>query len=253
MNNLIWSFSPWVAFLVGVRFGSVYWGAAIGIAVALVVLVRAISRHSVHLFDVIGVAYFGGLLALLAAMHPADIATWGRYAQAVAHGSLTVIVFGSILIGRPFTEPYARGAGAGEGLALEALPRTEPPDLGRLRPRLPRRHGVPRPGRSAGLPAVPLEARRTLRSPAPRLHVHPEAGGIGWRRVAGELTPEPRAKSLSSWQIRHRQQERGDPRWPSTASSTTGHAGRQKGTDVPGSGQPGGYSLGVYLQCRSPS
>ena len=108
MNNLIWSFSPWVAFLVGVRFGSVYWGAAIGIAVALVVLVRAISRHSVHLFDVIGVVYFGGLLALLAAIHPADIATWGRYAQAVAHGSLTVIVFGSILIGRPFTEPYAR-------------------------------------------------------------------------------------------------------------------------------------------------
>ena len=108
MNNLIWSFSPWVAFLVGVRFGSVYWGAAIGIAVALVVLVRAISRHSVHLFDVIGVVYFGGLLALLAAIHPADIAPWGRYAQAVAHGSLTVIVFGSILIGRPFTEPYAR-------------------------------------------------------------------------------------------------------------------------------------------------
>ena len=253
MNNLIWSFSPWVAFLVGVRFGSVYWGAAIGIAVALVVLVRAISRHSVHLFDVIGVVYFGGLLALLAAMHPADIATWGRYAQAVAHGSLTVIVFGSILIGRPFTEPYAR----------EQAPATvwHSKPFHELNRRISAVFGLAflvgtaslRPGRSAGLPAVPLEARRPLRSPAPRLHVHPEAGGTGWRRVAGELTPEPRAKSLSSWQIRHRQQERGDPRWPSTASSTTGHAGRQKGTDVPGSGQPGGYSLGVYLQCRSPS
>ena len=108
MNNLIWSFSPWVAFLVGVRFGSVYWGAAIGLAVALVVLVRAISRHKVHLFDVVGAVYFGGLLLLLAALHPSDIGTWGRYAQAVAHGSLTLIVFGSILIGRPFTEPYAR-------------------------------------------------------------------------------------------------------------------------------------------------
>lgn len=108
MNNLIWSFSPWVAFLLGVRIGGVYWGAAIGLAVAVVVLVRAMGRHHVHLFDVIGTAYFGGLLAVLAAIHPGDIATWGRYAQAVAHGSLTLIVFGSILIGKPFTEAYAR-------------------------------------------------------------------------------------------------------------------------------------------------
>jgi hypothetical protein len=108
MKNLMWSFSPWVAFLLGVCVGGVYWGAAIGLAVALVVLVRAITRHSTHMFDVIGTVYFGGLLVLLAAIHPSDIATWGRYAQAVAHGSLTLIVFGSILVGKPFTEPYAR-------------------------------------------------------------------------------------------------------------------------------------------------
>ena len=42
MKNLIWSFSPWVAFLLGVRIGGVYWGAGIGLAVALVVLVRAL-------------------------------------------------------------------------------------------------------------------------------------------------------------------------------------------------------------------
>jgi hypothetical protein len=108
MKNLMWSFSPWVAFLLGVRVGGVYWGAAIGLAVALVVLVRAITRHSTHMFDVIGTVYFGGLLVLLAAIHPSDIATWGRYAQAVAHGSLTLIVFGSILVGKPFTEPYGR-------------------------------------------------------------------------------------------------------------------------------------------------
>jgi hypothetical protein len=105
---LIWSFSPWVAFLLGVRIGGVYWGAAIGLAVALVVLVRAIGRHRTHMFDVIGVVYFGGPLVLLAAIHPSDIDTWGRYAQAVAHGSLTLIVFGSILIRKPFTEAYAR-------------------------------------------------------------------------------------------------------------------------------------------------
>ncbi len=108
MTDLIWSFAPWVAFLLGVRLGDVYWGAAVGVVVAVVVLLRAISRHKVHLFDVVGVVYFGGMLFLLAILHPSDIATWGRYAQGVAHGSLTLIVFGSILINHPFTEPYAR-------------------------------------------------------------------------------------------------------------------------------------------------
>ena len=78
--------------------GDVYWGAGVGVGVAIVVLVRAIARHKVHQFDVIGVVYFAGVLILLAALHPSDITTWGRYAQGVAHGSLTLIVFGSILM-----------------------------------------------------------------------------------------------------------------------------------------------------------
>jgi hypothetical protein len=108
MGDLIWSFSPWIAFIVSVRFGSVYWAAAAGIAVAAVVLVRAISRDRVHMFDVIGLVFFSGLLILVAAIQPSDISTWGRYAQAVAHGTLCLIVFGSVLIDKPFTEPYAR-------------------------------------------------------------------------------------------------------------------------------------------------
>jgi hypothetical protein len=108
MTGLIWSFAPWVAFLLGVRIEDVYWGAGAGIVVAAIVLGRATALHKVHLFDVIGVVYFGGMLALLGALHPSDIDTWGRYGQAVAHGSLTLIVFASILINRPFTEPYAR-------------------------------------------------------------------------------------------------------------------------------------------------
>ena len=108
MTELIWSFSPWVAFLMGVRVGNVYWGAGVAAVVAIVVLARALSRHKAHLFDVIGVVYFVGLLALLAILHPGDVSTWGRYAQAVAHGSLMLIVFGSVLIGHPFTEGYAR-------------------------------------------------------------------------------------------------------------------------------------------------
>src|SRR5579862_4756886 len=84
MTELIWSFAPWVAFLLGVRVGNVYWGAGIGAAVAIVVLTRALSRHRAHLFDYVGVIYFVGMLTVLAIVHPDDIGTWGRYAQAVA-------------------------------------------------------------------------------------------------------------------------------------------------------------------------
>jgi hypothetical protein len=108
MTQRIWSFAPWAAFLMAVRVGNVYWGAGVAAVAAIAVLARAVSRHQAHLFDYVGVVYFGGMLALLAIIQPGDISAWGRYAQAVAHGSLTVIVFLSVLIGRPFTESYAR-------------------------------------------------------------------------------------------------------------------------------------------------
>jgi hypothetical protein len=108
MTDMIWSFSPWVVFLTTVRFGGVYWAASAAGVVAIVVLTRALSLKKAHLFDYVGVIYFIGLLSLLAALHPSDIGTWGRYAQAVAHGSLCVIVFASVLVNHPFTEPYAR-------------------------------------------------------------------------------------------------------------------------------------------------
>ena len=108
MTDMLWSFAPWGVFLTVVRFGGVYWGASAAAIVAIVVLTRALSLKKAHLFDYVGAAYFIGLLSLLAALHPSDIGTWGRYAQAVAHGSLCVIVFASVLFNHPFTEPYAR-------------------------------------------------------------------------------------------------------------------------------------------------
>ncbi len=107
MTELVWSFSPWVAFLIGSRI-SVWVGIGAGLAVAAVVLLRAISRHSVHMLDVASATYFSALAILLALLQPSNLDTWGRYAQAGAHGMLTILVFGSILIGRPFTEAYAR-------------------------------------------------------------------------------------------------------------------------------------------------
>ncbi len=62
MTDLIWSFSPWVSFLLGVRVGNVYSGAGLGAVVAIVVLARAISRGKTHMFDYVGVVYFAARL-----------------------------------------------------------------------------------------------------------------------------------------------------------------------------------------------
>jgi hypothetical protein len=107
MTELFWSFSPWAIFLLGSRV-SVWCGIGLGVTAAVVVLVRASARHSVRMLDVASTVYFAGLGLLLAALQPADLDTWGRFAQAGAHASLTLLVFGSVLIGRPFTESYAR-------------------------------------------------------------------------------------------------------------------------------------------------
>lgn len=108
MTDLIWSFSPWLAFLLGTRVTSLYGAVVAGIAVAAVVAARAVARRRFHLLDAAGLCYFTALGAILFIVHPAHLDYWSRYAQAGSHTALTLIVFGSILIGHPFTESYAR-------------------------------------------------------------------------------------------------------------------------------------------------
>lgn len=108
MTDLIWSFAPWMVFLLANRVTSFY-GAVVAAVIAVgVVLARAISRRRLHLLDLASMVYFLALGAVLGAVHPGHIDLWARYAQAGSHTALTVIVFGSVLIGRPFTESYAR-------------------------------------------------------------------------------------------------------------------------------------------------
>jgi hypothetical protein len=108
MGDLIWSFSPWVLFLLATRFTSLSGAIALGLVAALVVAARAIGHHRLHLLDVASVLYFTGLGLALEIIHPVSVTYWSRYAQAGAHAFLTLIVLGSVVIGRPFTESYAR-------------------------------------------------------------------------------------------------------------------------------------------------
>jgi hypothetical protein len=78
MTDLIWSFSPWMTFLVATRFTNLYGGLIAGGLVALVVFGRAVARKKVHMLDVASLVYFLSLAAALAVVHPGDIDTWGR-------------------------------------------------------------------------------------------------------------------------------------------------------------------------------
>jgi hypothetical protein len=108
MTDLIWSFAPWLVFLLASRVTSLYGAAAAGAVAAVVVLSRAIGQRRVHMLDVASAVYFVALGAVLIVVRPGHLDDWARYAQAGSPLALTVLVFGSIVLGRPFTESYAR-------------------------------------------------------------------------------------------------------------------------------------------------
>ena len=108
MTDLVWSFAPWLVFLLASRVTSLYGAVAAGVVAAAVVLMRAVGRRRVHMLDVASTVYFVAFGAALIVLRPGHLDYWGRYAQAGSHIALTILVFGSILAGRPFTEAYAR-------------------------------------------------------------------------------------------------------------------------------------------------
>jgi hypothetical protein len=108
LTDLIWSFAPWFVFLFASRFTTFSGAVALGFLTSVVVLTRATTKHRAHMLDWAGLCYFAALALILAITHPGHIETWSRYAQFGSHMVLTILVFGSVLVGRPFTESYAR-------------------------------------------------------------------------------------------------------------------------------------------------
>ena len=115
MTEMMWSLLPWVTFMTATPLVNLWAGLVAGGLVAVVVLGRAVARKKVHMLEVAGIASFVALVAALLAVRPGDIGTWATYSQAGAHGLLTVLVLGSVLMGRPFTE------------SLPPVPRRPPP------------------------------------------------------------------------------------------------------------------------------
>ena len=99
---------PLVRLLLAYRLTSVTEAVVAGVLAAMVVFGRALVDHRIHLLDVAGLLYFLGLGTALVLVKPTDVDAWGRYVQLGSHILLTLVVFGSILVGHPFTEAYAR-------------------------------------------------------------------------------------------------------------------------------------------------
>jgi threonine/homoserine/homoserine lactone efflux protein len=106
--ELVWSFAPWLVFLLVGRFATLEDAVACAVAAAIIVMGRALLHQHVHLLDVASIVYFVGLLIVVLAADTSAQGDISNYAQAGAHIALTIIVAGSILIGHPFTESYAR-------------------------------------------------------------------------------------------------------------------------------------------------
>jgi len=106
--ELIWSFAPWLVFIVLETTTSLRDAAACALVVAVIVIIRALIHHHLHLLDVASFVYFVALVLVVEIADRSADTDIGHYAQAGAHIALTFIVFGSVLIGHPFTESYAR-------------------------------------------------------------------------------------------------------------------------------------------------
>jgi len=184
MTEMMWSLLPWLTFMTATPLVNLWAGLAAGLVVAIMVLGRAIAHKKVRMLEVASIAFFVGLAAAVVVVHPADIGSWGNYAQAGAHGLLTALVLGSVLIGRPFTAPYAR-AQAPEAVWPNPRRRLQPGHLPRVGLRPTRRHRFAGPGRVGQRRPVHPAHGGSVGRHAVRHLVHPAAGHPG---------PHPAAK-----------------------------------------------------------
>ena len=110
MFDLVFSFAPWIAFTSVNRVFTFTGAVVLALVVGLAVLVRAKRRGHVHLLDAASVGYFALMLAVIGIVQPdgRDLDTWSKYVQTGSYAALALIVFGSILVRRPFTLSYAK-------------------------------------------------------------------------------------------------------------------------------------------------
>lgn len=101
-------FVPWLLFTLVAHRDSLQAAVVVGIATALIVSVPSFVAGRPKTLEVATILFFAVLAVVIFATDPGPTSFLDRYARALAAGGLAVIAFGSLALGTPFTEQYAR-------------------------------------------------------------------------------------------------------------------------------------------------
>ncbi|HVO55637.1 MAG TPA: hypothetical protein VMT37_14590 [Solirubrobacterales bacterium] len=108
-GSSIWlGFVPWLVFVVISRRDTPTAAVVVGLLAAIAVAIPGIRAGRPKILELGTVAFFVVFGAIVIAADPGSHDVLVRYARAFATAGLALIAFGSLALGSPFTEQYAR-------------------------------------------------------------------------------------------------------------------------------------------------
>jgi hypothetical protein len=107
-SNIWMGFVPWVLFAVLSRRDTLQAAVVVGLAGALVVSLPGILSRRPKMLEIGTIVFFVIFVVVVFAVDPGADDFLNRYGRAIATAGLASIAALSLLIGKPFTEQYAR-------------------------------------------------------------------------------------------------------------------------------------------------
>jgi intracellular septation protein A len=102
-------FAPWIVFSVIAGPSTWMWAALAALVCSLIISVPTwVRTRSTNVLEVVGLVFFAALTVAALVLDRADLMFLEDNAQLLSSLVLVVVVFGGLLVGRPFTEYYAR-------------------------------------------------------------------------------------------------------------------------------------------------
>jgi hypothetical protein len=109
LHSSIWlGFVPWVIFAVLCRRDTLQAAVVVGLVAAVAVSAPGVLAGRPKILELGTVAFFVAFVIVVFVVDPGADDFLSRYARAIATGGLALIAIVSLVIGRPFTEGYAR-------------------------------------------------------------------------------------------------------------------------------------------------
>lgn len=107
-NNIYIAFVPWVLFSVISRRDTLQTATLVALVAAIAIAVPGLRRGRPKILELGAIVAFAAFSIVAVVVDPAAGDWLERYGRAVAAALLAGIAFGSVALGMPFTEQYAR-------------------------------------------------------------------------------------------------------------------------------------------------